>query len=143
MTTGLIYDNGESIKMAITHETIERDIFCNTIISAIDNGAGVGNCILLEGANVVATLPLSKPSFPAPVAGVITLDVTPIPEDSSATGSASPVDSMEFRESTGIVVFTGDNITGIAGGGDLELSKNPIDPGDTVQLTSFTYTASP
>ena len=80
-------------------------------------------------------------SFPAPVAGVITLDVTPIPEDSSAVGGAA-VDSMEFRESTGIVVFTGDNITGVSGGGDLELSKNPIDAGDTVQLTSFTYTAS-
>jgi hypothetical protein len=71
------------------------------------------------------------------------LDVAPVPEDSAATGNASQVTTMEFQDSTGTVVFTGDSITAVAGGGDLELSKNPIDANDIVQLTSFSYTASP
>ena len=128
--------------MAITHNAALRDGFANDVTTAVDAGAGVGNCVLLTGVTVVATLPLSKPSFGAAAAGVITLDVIPIPEDSSAVGNAAAVDSMEFQDSDATVIFTGDNITGVAGGGDLELSKNPIDATDIVQLTSFTYTAS-
>jgi hypothetical protein len=86
---------------------------------------------------------LNNPAFGASSNGVITLDVTPVPEDSNATGNASVVDAFSFETSVGTMVFTGDNITGIGGGGDLELTKNPISTGDTVQLTSFTYTASP
>ncbi len=128
--------------MAITHEVAVRNSFAAEVSLATDAGAGPGECILLAGASTVSTIPLNDPAFGAPVAGVITLDVAPVPEDSNAAGNASPVDSMEFRDSTGTEVFTGDNITGVSGGGDLELSKNPIDAGDVVQLTSFTYTAS-
>jgi hypothetical protein len=129
--------------MAITHNVTLRDGFASDVAAAVDAGAGVGNCVLLTGATEVSTIPLETPPFSAPSAGVITLDVIPVPEDPSATGNASAVDSMEFQDSDANVVFTGDNITGVAGGGDLELSKNPIDATDIVQLTAFTYTASP
>ena len=128
--------------MAITHETVERDIFANAVATAVDGGGGAGLCVLKTGVTEVATITLNDPAFGASSVGVITLDVAPVPEDPSATGNASAVDSMEFQTSAATVVITGDNITGVAGGGDLELSKNPIDALDTVQLTSFTYTAS-
>jgi hypothetical protein len=129
--------------MAITHNTTLRDGFATDVSTAVDAGAGAGASVLLAGVSVVSTIPLNDPSFGAPATGVITLDVVPVPEDPSAVGNASVVDSMEFRDSDALVVFTGDSITGVAGGGDLELSKNPIDATDIVQLTSFTYTASP
>lgn len=128
--------------MSITHSTTERNNFAAGVQIAVDAGAGAGQCVLLAGAAAVSTLVLNDPSFGAPAAGVITLDVDPVIEDSSAVGNAAVVDSMEFQDSDGNMVFAGDSITGVGGGGDLELSKNPIAAGDTVQLASFTYTAS-
>jgi len=128
--------------MAITHGSTQRDSFCTTVSTGVDFGPAAGQCVLKTGVTEVATITLNDPSFAAPSSGVMALIVSPVPEDSAATGNAAAVDSMEFQDSTGTVVFTGDNITGVAGGGDLELSKNPIDANDIVQLTSFTYTAS-
>ena len=129
--------------MAITHLDAVRNTFCTTVSTATDFGPAAGNCVLLAGATTVSTIILNDPSFDAPSAGVMALDVTTVPEDAGAVGNAAAVDSMEFRDSTGTVVFTGGFITGVGGGGDLELSKNPIDANDIVQLTSFQYTASP
>jgi hypothetical protein len=124
--------------MSITHNTSVRTGFAADVNTALTTGS---DCVLLTGAVVVATIPLNDPVFTQSGA-VLTADVAPVPEDSSATGNASAVDSMEFRNGANAVVFTGNNITAIAGGGDLELSKLVIDAGDVVQLTAFTYTAS-
>ena len=130
--------------MAITHLDAVRGTFCTTVSTATDFGPAAGNCVLYTGGTTeVATIVLNKPSFDAPSAGVMALVVTSVPEDPAATGNASTVTTMEFQDSTGTVVFTGDSITAVSGGGDLELSKNPIDANDIVQLTSFSYTASP
>jgi len=129
--------------MSISHNVDQRNTFATSITTAVDGGLGVGNCVLKAGTSVVATIPLNKPSFGAPAAGIITLVVSPVPEDDDAAGNASVVDSMEFQDSDGTVIFTGSNITAVGGGGDLELSKNPIAAGDIVQLTSFSYQASP
>ncbi len=125
--------------MAITHEVAHRNSFAGTVSAAVDAGAGAGLCVLKAGVNSAATIVLNDPAFTGPVAGVLTLDVAPVPEDPNATGDASMVDTMEFQDSVGNVVFTGDDMAG----GDLTLSKNPIDAGDVVQMTAFTYTASP
>ena len=129
--------------MAITHLEAVRDEFCVDVSTAVDFGPAPGLCVLKAAGTEVATIVLNDPAFGAPAAGVLTLDVGTVPEDGSATGNASLVDSMEFQDSTGTLVFAGDNITGVGGGGDLELSKNPIDSSDIVQLTSFTYTSAP
>jgi hypothetical protein len=92
--------------------------------------------VLKTSTTSVSTIPFNNPSFGAASNGVITLDVTPTPEDTNATGNASAVDSFELQDNASAVVITG------AVPGDLTLSKNPIDAGDTVQITSFTYTAS-
>jgi hypothetical protein len=123
--------------MSITHGTPVRDGFANDVTAAVDAGTA-GNVVLKTGVTTVSTIPLNLPSFGAASSGVITLDVSPVPEDPSAVGNGSAVDSFEFQSSAAAVVFTGDAIPG-----DMTLSKNPIDAGDTVQITSFTYTASP
>ena len=122
--------------MAITHSTTIRDGFANDVAAGVDGGAGPGQLVLKATAATVSTIPVNDPAFGASVTGVITLDVTPVPEDSSATGSGTSVNTFEFQDSVGTVVFSG------AVPADLTLSKNPIDAGDTVQITSFTYTAS-
>jgi hypothetical protein len=124
--------------MSIVHNATVRASFAGDVNTAMTSGSTL---VLLTGVTEVSTMPLNFPVF-SQVGAVLTADVIPIPEDPAATGNASAVDSMEFRNGANAPVFTGDNITGIGGGGDLELSKNPIDANDVVQLTSFTYTAS-
>ena len=118
--------------MAITHLAATRTALAGVIITDLDAGAGVANFVLQAAAVEIATMPLSKPSFVAGAAGVIDMDVTPIPEDASATGGT--VDSWEMQDSDANMVFAG-------AVGDITLSKNPIDASDTVQCTSFSYTA--
>ena len=122
--------------MAITHPTPQRSAFANSVLGTIDGGAGNGQCVLNVGGTAASTITLNDPSF-TEASGVLTLDAAGPPEDSSATGNASAVDNFSFQSSTGTIAFSG------VVPGDMTLSKNPIDPGDTVQLTSYTYTASP
>ena len=126
--------------MSLTHNITQRTAFADTVGSAVGNA---GLCVLKAGGTEVATITLNSPSFGAASGADIVLNNSPVPEDSAATGNAAVVDSVEFQNSGATVVFTGSQITGVGGGGDLELTKNPISTGDTVQLTSFTYTASP
>tara|TARA_R110000851_G_scaffold9579_3_gene35580 strand:- start:32030 stop:32401 length:372 start_codon:yes stop_codon:yes gene_type:complete len=121
--------------MSITHETAVRNSLATVVSTAVDAGTGAGDMVLSVGATEVATLPLSEPSFAAPASGVMALDVTPVPEDSSATGNASSVDTFEIKDGDSTTIITG------AVPADLTLSKNPIDAADVVQLTSFSYTA--
>ena len=128
--------------MSITHPTAIRSSKATVVLTAVDVGSGPGQCVLKSGANEVSTIPLNKPSF-IQSGATLTLDNSPVPQDPSATGNASNVSSVEFQDSDANVVFTGGNITGVGGGGDVELSKNPIAASDIVQLASFTYTAAP
>jgi len=126
--------------MAITHGQPTRDAFALQVLTDLDAEAGVAQCILVTGGTggtEVATMDLSKPSF-VQASEVLTLDITPIPTDSAATGNASAVDAVDFVDSLGVVVFTSNDVSGT----DFTLSKNPIANGDTVELTSCTYTAS-
>ena len=123
--------------MSITHDIFVRNTFANAVATAVDQIA-TGQVVLKAGGEIVSTITLNAPSFGAAALGIITLDVAPVPEDSSAVGNGSSVDSFEFQDSVGLAVFTGDAIPG-----DMTLSKNPIEAGDTVQITSFTYTAAP
>jgi hypothetical protein len=119
--------------MAITHATATRDAFANQVDADLGTTA---NMVLSAGATEVATMALNNPVFGASSSGVITMDVSPVPEDSSATGNASSVDTFELETGAGSPIVTG------AVPADLTLSKNPIDAADVVQITSFTYTAS-
>jgi hypothetical protein len=122
--------------MALTHPTAQRSAFALSVLSTIDDGTGNGQCVLKVSTTASSTITLNKPSF-TEASGVLTLDASGPPEDSSATGNAGSVDNFSFQRSDGTVAFNG------VVPGDMTLSKNPIDPGDTVQLTSYTYTASP
>lgn len=124
--------------MSITHGLAIRNQFATTVSTDVETGAGAGKMVLFTGVTEVATILFNEPAFTGPVAGVLTLDVVPIPEDSSATGNASAVDNFEVQDGVGLAVFAGDAIPG-----DITLSKNPIDPGDVVQIQAFSYTASP
>jgi len=92
---------------------------------------------MTSGDVEVATLALSATAFGAAAAGTIT--AAAITNDSSATGGTAAL--FKFQDRDNGEVFRG-TVTATSGGGDIELSSVSVGVGDTVSITSFTYSAS-
>jgi len=125
--------------MAITHITSLRNTFADSVDSAVNTGTTDANgdlVIMTSGDVEVATLALSATAFGAASSGVIT--AAAITNDSSATGGTAAL--FKFQDKDNAEVFRG-TVTATGGGGDIELSSVSIGAGDTVSITSFTYTA--
>ena len=122
--------------MALVHNNDLRNDFCDEVNASI-NVNGPGSFILKVGATEAATMVLSNPAFDGtPSAGQFTLDVTPEPTDTDATGNASPIDAWDFVDGNAKIIFSGDET-------DITLTKAIIAAGDIVKITQFTYTATP
>lgn len=71
--------------------------------------------------------------------GLATADA--ITSDTDATGGGVAAKAL-IKDSNGTEVFTC-RVSGEGGGGDIEMNSAVISPGQTVSLTSLTYTAAP
>ena len=120
--------------MAVTHSASVRNSLAQVILDAIDVDVGAGTLeFQTSGAVEVATLTFSDP------AGTITAEVltfSAITSDTSATGGTT--DRFVVQDNTGDDVFLGSVATS---GGDINLSSLAIGAGDTVSVSSLTYTA--
>lgn len=124
--------------MAITHTTAVRNGLAEDISTAVDAGAGAGQVVIMTSGDVeVATLTMGDPAFGAASNGTITANA--ISDDTNATGGTAAL--FKVTDSVGTEVYRGD-VTVTGGGGDLELSSLSIGAGDTVSISSLTYTAS-
>lgn len=130
--------------MAITHSITIRNGLCNYVVDAIDGGTGAGTLEFQTSGNVeVATLTFTDPAFDdagsagGNADGVATANA--ITSDTSATGGT--IAKFVVKESGGNTIFSG-SVTASGGGGDITTSGSlTIGAGDTVALSSFTYTA--
>lgn len=134
--------------MAIGISTASRDAAVAVIAALVDADVGAGAVAVRTGAapataddpatgTLLVTIPLNDPAFGAPVAGVVTLDVTPVP--SAAGVAAGTAGYFRATDNSGDVVFQG-NVTVTGGGGDLELNTTSIGIGTTVEITGGTLT---
>lgn len=125
--------------MAVTHGTPTRNAAADAVVDRVDGGAGAGELRLLTaGAAEVATLTFSDPAFGNAASGVAA--AAAITSDSSATGGT--VALFAVVDSDANVIFQG-TVTGVGGGGDIELSSVVIGAGETVSASAFSYTAMP
>jgi len=126
--------------MAITHVTTIRNSLADLVVDAIDGGTTdtTGDLVFrTSGETPVATLAwTATPAFGAAAAGTATMNS--INDDTNAAGGTT--DRFTFQDRDNSEVFRG-SVTATAGGGDIELSSVAIGVGDTVSMTSFTYTA--
>lgn len=126
--------------MAITHTTTVRNGLADYVVDAVDNGTTDANGDLVintSGDVEVATLGFSNPAFGAASTGTATANS--ISSDTNATGGTAAKFVVQDRDNT--TVFQG-SVTATGGGGDMELSSVAIGAGDTVSITTFTYTAA-
>jgi hypothetical protein len=120
--------------MAITHGSAIRDVLCNAVVDAIDTG-GTGTLEFQTSGNVeVATLTFSATAFGAASSGTATASA--ITSDTSATGGT--VAKFVAKSGAGTTIFTGAVSTS---GSDINLSSLTVGVGDTVSISSLTYSA--
>jgi hypothetical protein len=122
--------------MSLTHTTAIRNGLADYVVDAIDVG-GAGTFEFQTSGDVeVATLTFSATAFGDAASGVATANA--ITSDTSATGGAV----AKFR------IYSGGATEIVAGsvavsGEDVDISSVVIASGETVAITSLTYTASP
>lgn len=125
--------------MAVTHPTAVRDSVCNHIVDQLDEGTPPGNLIFRTSGDVeVATLPFSTTAFGASSSGTATASA--ITSDTSATGGTIAKATLENAAGTAKINCS---VTASGGGGDIELSSVIVSAGQTVSVSSLTYTAMP
>ncbi len=125
--------------MAVTHLSSIRSAFANLITTQLD--AGATNALLqlqTSASAAVATPTFSKPSFPAASSGFMTANA--ITADTSA--ASGTIAQAYFADSAGNQVVKC-SVTSTSGGGDILMNSVVVSSGQTVSITSLTYTACP
>lgn len=125
--------------MALTHTTSTRNTIADAVVDLIDGGAGdaQGDLVFMTSGDVeVATLNMSATAFGAAASGTAT--AAAISDDTNATGGTIAKFKLQNKANTEILRGS---VTATAGGGDIELSSVSIGAGDTVSVSSLTYSA--
>ena len=123
--------------MALTHvDSLARNGLADYIVDQLNSGHIVFT--LADGSTEVATIDLAATAFGAAAAGTATMLGVPL-SDTTATGNASAVAVFLAQSSVPAEVFRGSVGTS---GEDINLSSLVIGTGDTVTLSSFTYSSS-
>lgn len=121
--------------MAITHPTAVRDAIANAVVDSIDSG-GAGSLIFQTSGNAeVATLTFSATAFGASSSGTATANA--ITSDTNATGGTV----SKFKIQNGSAADAGFAGAVSTSGSDINLSSLTVGAGDTVSMSSLTYTA--
>jgi len=120
-----------------THPTASvRNGLADHVVDQLDGGTIE---LQITDNTEVATLTFGTPAFGAAASGVATANA--ITDESSATGNASDVDTAQLKNSGGTVIVECDVSTITAGTGAIQLSSVNLGAGDTVSLSTLTYTA--
>lgn len=124
--------------MAVQYATTLKTTRMNSVIGAIDGGAGVGTVEICSAAyaSVLVSIALNKPSF-SEATGTITLQSAP---RSGVAGNAGTAALARIKESGGGVIVQGLTV-GISGS-DMNINSTSITAGQTITLTGGTIVHS-
>lgn len=120
--------------MSVTHPAAVRSVIADAVTATI----GTSGKIVMQtsGAVTVATLPFSATAFGAASSGVSTANA--ITSDTNAVGGTIAKAELQTSGGTAKVLCS---VTATGGGGDITLSSVVVSAGQTVSLSSLTYTA--
>ena len=123
--------------MAVTHPTLVRTGIADFVVDQIDEGTPPGTLVFQTSGDVeVATLTFANPAFGAAASGTATAGA--IVSDTNATGGTIAKARFKNNAGTDKVICS---VTGTGGGGDIELSSVTVSAGQTVSMSSLTYSA--
>lgn len=123
--------------MAVTHPTAVRNGIADFVAAQINEGTPPGTLVFQTSGDVtVATLTFSATAFGAASAGTAT--AAAITSDTNAVGGTIAKARLKNAAGTDKIICS---VTATGGGGDIQLSSVIISAGQTVALSSLTYTA--
>lgn len=123
--------------MAITISNALELSICDSIVDAVDAGAGAGTLEIQTAGDVeVATLTFGDPAFGAAAGNPAVATANSITSDTSATGGTAA--KFVVKDSDSNTVWSG-SVTATGGGGDIEIDSVTISAGATVSASSFTF----
>jgi hypothetical protein len=123
--------------MAVTHTVAVRTGIADFVVDQLDEGTPPGTLVFQTSGDVeVATLTFANPAFGAASNAVATAGT--IVSDSSATGGTIAKARLKNAAGTDKIICS---VTATGGGGDIQLSSVSISAGQTVSVSSLTYTA--
>lgn len=124
--------------MAVTHPSSMRSLIADQVTAQLDAGSSLGQVVLQDtGSTALVICPFSSTAFGAASSGVCTANAI---TDGTVTvaGTATKGILRSSTEQNTAVLFS---VTSTGGGGDMEMSSNVLSTGQTVSVTSMTYTA--
>lgn len=125
--------------MSVTHPTAVRNGIADFVVDQLDEGTPPGTLVMqTSGGVTVATLTFSNTAFGSASSGTAT--AAAITSDTNAVGGT--IAKAELRNAAGTAKILC-SVTATGGGGDITLSSVIISAGQTVALTSLTYSAPP
>lgn len=125
--------------MAVTHPTAVRNLIADLVVDQLDLNTPPGKLVFqTAGGAAVATLTFSNPAFGSSATGTATASA--ITSDTNAVGGTTTKAELRQGNATAIVLCS---VTNTGGGGDIQLSSTVISAGQTVAVTSLTYSAPP
>lgn len=127
--------------MALTHSTATRNGIADSVDDSVNAGTADtgGDFVVIDsgGPTDLVSIEFQNPAFGAAAAGVITAQGVPLSANAGATGTAN---LFEIRNRDNVVVIDG-TVTSTGGGGDAEIDNTSINSGQTVELSSLSWTA--
>lgn len=123
----------------LQHPTLIRNLIADTVVDQIDAGGSAGSLVFYtsNGGTALATLTFSATAFVAANNGTATADTI----TSNTNSGSGTVTWFEVLDSNGNTVFEGDVTSDDVGTGSIQLSSVALGTGDTVSVSSLTYTA--
>jgi hypothetical protein len=123
--------------VSVSHPVAVRTGIADFVVDQLDEGTPPGTLVFQTSGDVeVATLTLANPAFGAASSGTATAGS--ITSDTSATGGTVAKARLKNAAGTDKIICS---VTATGGGGDIELSSVSISAGQTVSVSSLTYTA--
>jgi hypothetical protein len=125
--------------MAVTHPTAIRTLVADLVVDQLDLNTPPAKIILQTAGSVtVSTLTFSNPAFGAAASGTATAGA--ITSDTNAVGGTAAKAELRQGGATPVILCS---VTATGGGGDIQLSSVVISAGQTVSISSMTYSAMP
>jgi hypothetical protein len=123
--------------MAVSHPVAVRNGLADFVVDQLDEGTPPGKLVFQTAGSVaVATLTFAATAFGTAAGGTATANA--IVSDTNAVGGT--IAKAELRNAAGTAKVLC-SVTATNGGGDIELSSVVISAGQTVSMSSLTYTA--
>ncbi len=115
-----------------------RSLISDQVTAQVDGGSTDGELVLQDtGSTALVVLTFASTAFGAASSGVCTANTI---TDGTVTVAGTATQGIARSSTQNNTAFSF-SVTSTGGGGDIELSSNVLSTGQTVSMTSLTYTA--